>query len=93
MVNMDRIRRLLGSSPPPPRAERIETDDIYPIHKADQIKELRGLLMIWTLKFNDVLDPGLLQTSLTELLEIGDWRKLGGRFRQKVCPITTHLPI
>ncbi|KAE9994086.1 hypothetical protein EG327_001484 [Venturia inaequalis] len=82
---MDRIRRLLGSSPPPPptRAERIETDDVYPIYKADQSKQLRELLMIWTLKFNDVLDPGLLQTSLTELLEIGDWRKLGGRFRQK----------
>ena len=76
--------RLLGASsmksPPPP----IDSDDIYPVHMLDDTKTLRGIVVTWTLRFNDVLDANKLHTSLSSLLEIGDWRKLGGRLRLKV---------
>ncbi|OJJ47737.1 hypothetical protein ASPZODRAFT_15186 [Penicilliopsis zonata CBS 506.65] len=38
--------------------------------------------MSYTLRFNDVLDPEKLHSSLVELLKIGDWKKLGGRLRR-----------
>jgi hypothetical protein len=34
--------------------------------------------------FNDVLDADMLNASLSRLLEIGDWRKLGGRLKRVV---------
>ncbi|TID13819.1 hypothetical protein E6O75_ATG01797 [Venturia nashicola] len=61
----------------------VETDDVYPVHSTDECTQHRGTILVWTLAFNDILDPGLLQKSLTELLNIGDWRKFGGRFRVK----------
>ncbi|KAL0932131.1 BCL5p [Colletotrichum truncatum] len=80
---MEAIRRLVGvpaaRSPPP----RVETDDIYPLHMLDDTKTLRGIVVTWTLRFDDVLDPEKLHKSLIRLLEIGDWRKIGGRLRMK----------
>jgi hypothetical protein len=54
----------------------------------DDTKILRSIIVTWTLRFNDVLDPEKLHSSLASLLEIGDWRKVGGRLRLKVeiCP-------
>ncbi|ATY59998.1 alpha-1,2-mannosidase family [Cordyceps militaris] len=51
--------------------------DVYPVHIFDNLK-LRRIFVARVLHFNDVLDAGKLQSSLTRLLEIGDWRKLGG---------------
>ena len=50
----------------------------------DDTKTLRSIVVTWTLCFNDVLDAGNLHASLSRLLEIGDWRKVGGRLRLKV---------
>ncbi len=50
----------------------------------DDTQALRGIVVTWTLRFNDVLDPEKLHASLSRLLEIGDWRKVGGRLRKKV---------
>src|SRR5688572_24118389 len=78
------LRRLLGMSPirsPPPA---VESDDVYPVHMLDDTKTLRGIVVTWTLRFNDVLDADKLYASLSRLLEIGDWRKVGGRLRLKV---------
>ncbi|KAJ5292011.1 hypothetical protein N7478_001262 [Penicillium angulare] len=58
------------------------TEDIYPVHTLDDIKTLR-MFINWTMCFNDVLDPEKLHNSLSRLLNIGDWRKLGGRLRLK----------
>lgn len=78
------LRRLLGASlarsPPPP----VESDDVYPVHMLDGTKTLRDIVVTWTLCFNDVLDAGKLYASLSKLLEIGDWKKVGGRLRLKV---------
>ena len=81
---MEALRRLLGASParrlPPP----VESDDVYPVHMLDDTKTLRSIVVTWTLCFNDVLDADNLHASLSKLLEIGDWRKVGGRLRLKV---------
>lgn len=74
-------RLLRGSSAPPPV---VETDDIYPVHMLDDTKTLRGIVVTWTLHFNDVLDADKLHDSLSRLLDIGEWRKVGGRLRLKV---------
>jgi hypothetical protein len=86
-LNVDKmaaLRRLLGASParslPPP----VESDDVYPVHMLDDTKTLRDIVVTWTLRFNDVLDADNLYASLSRLLEIGDWRKVGGRLRLKV---------
>ncbi|KIW70220.1 hypothetical protein PV04_02512 [Phialophora macrospora] len=80
---MAALWRLLGTSParsPPPV---VESDDVYPVHMLDDTSTLRGIVVTWTLRFNDVLDADKLSLSLSKLLEIGDWRKVGGRLRLK----------
>ncbi|KAK0615705.1 hypothetical protein B0T17DRAFT_592427 [Bombardia bombarda] len=63
------------------KQKRVPTDDIYPAHLMDDTTTFRNILMGWTLRFNDVLDGDMLHASLSRLLEIGDWKKLGGRIR------------
>lgn len=82
--NMAAVLRLFRPSlakTPPPFAE---SDDVYPVHMLDDTKTLRDIVVTWTLCFNDVLDADNLYASLSKLLEIGDWRKAGGRLRLKV---------
>lgn len=55
-------------------------DDIYPLHALDNNPNWVN----WVMRFNDVLDAQRLNESLSRLLDIGDWRKLGGRIRRKV---------
>jgi hypothetical protein len=81
---MAALRRLFRASParsPPPP---VDSDDVYPVHMLDDTKTLRDIVVTWTLRFNDVLDANNLYASLSRLLEIGDWRKVGGRLRLKV---------
>lgn len=75
------LKRLRGQAPKETLTNSYPDDDVYPVHAFDDTKTLRGILIAWTLCFNDVLDADKLQSSLTELLEIGDWRKLGGRLQ------------
>lgn len=58
-------------------------EHVYPLHVADQFSGLRWIIS-WMMRFNDVLDSRKLESSMANLLEIGDWRKLGGRLRFKV---------
>lgn len=58
-------------------------EEIYPIHTMDDSK-VNHCFVSWTMRFNDVLDPAKLNGALCTLLEIGDWKKLGGRLRFKV---------
>lgn len=65
--------------------KQIPTDDIYfPLHFMDQIALIPISIMNYTFRYEDVLDANKLHDSLTRLLEIGDWRKLGGRLCQDV---------
>ncbi|KAF3760398.1 hypothetical protein M406DRAFT_343506 [Cryphonectria parasitica EP155] len=49
----------------------------------DDTEGTRNYMVAQTMRFNDVLDAEKLHVSLSKLLEIGDWRKLGGRLRFK----------
>lgn len=61
-----------------------EDDEIYPVHFIDQGGIIRQSIINYTFRYHAVLDPGKLRDSLVQLLEIGDWRKLGGRLRLNV---------
>ncbi|KAF4219075.1 hypothetical protein CNMCM5878_003930 [Aspergillus fumigatiaffinis] len=80
MVTVPRLFEGPPARTPPPL---VESDDVYPVHMLDDTKTLRDIVVAWTLRFNDVLDADKLYASLSRLLAIGDWRKLGGRLRLK----------
>lgn len=63
-------------------AEKSTEDYVYPVHLQDV--NFRKLIMVCTLRYDHVLDADKLCHGLTRLLEIGDWRKLGGRLRHSV---------
>jgi hypothetical protein len=76
---MELIRSLWASKPPAPP---LEGDKVYPSHLLDNSKFFDSFLITSTWFYNDVLDSDKLHHSLTRLLETGDWRKLGGRYRR-----------
>lgn len=82
---MESIRRLFGlSTGQDVAAEDQQNDDlVYPMHMLDDTNTLRQIVVTWTWQFNDVLSPDKMHQSLSRLLEIGDWKKLGGRLRLK----------
>lgn len=57
--------------------------DVYPVHTLDCM-QMYQTFVATTMLFNDVLDADMLHASLSRLLEIGDWRKLGGRLKKLV---------
>lgn len=78
------LQYVLGAPPADPAVKAPhsvkEEDEIYPVHTFD---DPGRIVTTWTMRFNDVLDEYSLHESLSKLLEIGDWRKAGGRLRQK----------
>lgn len=81
---MSFLGRMLGLGPSRQQPERVPTDEIVPMHLFDDTSYLRGYTLIWTFKFDDVLDADMLGDSLSELFQTDGWRKLGGRLRKKV---------
>ncbi|KAH6841263.1 hypothetical protein B0T12DRAFT_398622 [Alternaria alternata] len=78
---LDRFKK--QTSPADDAPDPYADDIIYPVHILDDTKTFRSILITWTLVFNDVLNADKLRSSLANLLETGDWRKLGGRLRLK----------
>ncbi|KAH6669906.1 hypothetical protein B0J14DRAFT_619062 [Halenospora varia] len=77
----------------PVQLEIVPTDTIIPLHSKDDTKINRAMVLDLTLRFNDVLDPSKLRDSLARLLEMGHWRKLGGRLRlNKSGKLEYHIP-
>lgn len=75
----------LGSSPQKPQLPQlVETDDIIPVHLFDDSAAARGIVFVWTYKFDDVLDPEKLHAALEKLFTMDGWRRFGGRFRYRV---------
>jgi len=68
----------------PVRPERIATDTILPVHAMDDSMVNKAFVLYLMLRFDDVLDPERLRSSLETLLEHGNWRKLGARLRLNV---------
>jgi hypothetical protein len=82
---MAALLRLITGSPGEKTIPTTHDDDVvYPLHMLDDTPSLRNIVVAWTLRFDDVLDVEKLHESLSRLLEIGEWRMLGGRLRLKV---------
>ncbi|KAI1448577.1 hypothetical protein F5Y02DRAFT_274756 [Annulohypoxylon stygium] len=65
-----------------PRAPpTISSDTIVPLNRFDDAPLTRKVIVEFTMRFDDVLDPEKLRTSLDKLLSRHDWRKLGARLR------------
>ncbi|OOQ85454.1 putative LysR family regulatory protein [Penicillium brasilianum] len=68
-------------------------DTILPFHYWDDDHHTRGLSFDITFRFDDVLEHEKLRISLSRLLEIGDWRKLGARIRRnEKGELEYHVP-
>ncbi|KAG6358382.1 hypothetical protein INS49_014266 [Diaporthe citri] len=79
---IDGVMTMLGWGPTQVEPQRVPTDEVLPVHHFDDNAINRSIILAWTLRFNDVLDADKLHDGLSRLLEIGDWRKLGGRIRK-----------
>lgn len=73
------------------RPARVPTDEVLPVYDFDARPQVRDIIIGWTLRFEDILDADKLHVALSRLLEIGDWKKLGGRLRERVSTRRTRL--
>ncbi|KAF7556434.1 hypothetical protein G7Z17_g1400 [Cylindrodendrum hubeiense] len=90
---MDALRWFFRLQPRWIQPAAVETDDVFPVHFFDDTKTYRSMIVTWTLRFNDALDPEKLHDGLVQLLQIGDWRKLGGRLRLTTDgKLALHVP-
>lgn len=71
----------------PQLPELVETDEIIPVHLFDDTAAARGIVLVWTYKFDNVLDPEKLHAALTQLFQMDGWRKFSGRFRYRVSQV------
>ncbi|EPE27182.1 hypothetical protein GLAREA_03096 [Glarea lozoyensis ATCC 20868] len=63
------------------RPERVATDTVLPLHPMDDTSVNKSFILYLMLRFDDILDPEKLRSSLETLLEHGNWKKLGARLR------------
>ncbi|KAM0519007.1 hypothetical protein ACHAPE_003998 [Trichoderma viride] len=92
---------LLGFGPRRSAPPIVPTDEVAPVHLFDDTDTMRGITMMWTFRFDEVLDADKLGSSLSELFQMEGWRKLGGRLRRRPdgsteihipCPFTEERP-
>lgn len=62
----------------------VPTDTIVPLSAGDDNFVNKSIVMLFMMRFDDVLDPDKLRVSLEKLLERDGWRKLGARLRLNV---------
>ncbi|KIL93918.1 hypothetical protein FAVG1_02480 [Fusarium avenaceum] len=89
----------LSSFPPfkdkeePHMPETVKSDDVIPVHLFDDSAAARGIVLVWTFRFEDILNPQKLCDALSELFGMDGWRRLGGRFRMKPDGgLEIHIP-
>ncbi|KAI0164004.1 hypothetical protein GGR57DRAFT_498096 [Xylariaceae sp. FL1272] len=71
----------------------VATDTVIPLHHMDDNNINRQMVLMFMMRFDDVLDPQLLKTSLEKLLSRDDWRKLGARLRlNENGKLDYHIP-
>lgn len=66
-------------------------DQVYPVHLIDQAAVIRSSIINYVFRYDCVLDADKLHRALSQLIEVGEWRKLGGRLRRNVRPIRCTL--
>jgi hypothetical protein len=57
------------------------TDEVIPINGL--LRYMNGSIEL-AFKFDDVLEPDKLRQSLERLMQIGNWKQVGGRLRRRV---------
>lgn len=82
------LYRLLGYGPKRSSPPTVSTDEIAPLGFWDDTSALRSYTLMWTFKFDDVLDADKLAGSLSELFQMEGWNKLGGRIRLGVSDVS-----
>ena len=58
--------------------------EVVPFRSWDEQDTMQRIVMEFSYRFDDVLDVQKLKSSLERLLEIGEWRSLGARFKKNV---------
>ncbi|KAI1807061.1 hypothetical protein F4811DRAFT_64783 [Daldinia bambusicola] len=83
----------LSSKPAIKSPLTISSDTVVPLHRFDDTPITRNVIVEFTMKFDDVLDPDKLRLSLEKLLTRPDWRKLGARLRLNTDnKLEYHIP-
>ncbi|KAI0508451.1 hypothetical protein F5B22DRAFT_620629 [Xylaria bambusicola] len=83
----------LLSKPKPQAPPAVATDTIVPMHHMDDNNINRSMVVMFMMRFDDVLDPEKLKGSLEKLLSRDDWRKLGTRIRlNEKGKLDCHIP-
>ncbi|KAJ3475672.1 hypothetical protein NLG97_g9380 [Lecanicillium saksenae] len=88
---MNSIANLFGWRRPLSGSLEFTDDLVYPVHLHDA--NFAKLLMACTMRFDGVLDAEKLHSALSRLLEIGDWKKVGGRLRRNPFKVDGRLEI
>ncbi|KAI1491100.1 hypothetical protein F5X96DRAFT_693663 [Biscogniauxia mediterranea] len=87
MVNLFFWKRRRPSPP------KVPTDTVIPLHSFDDRQINRSIQLLFMMRFDDVLDPEKLRSSLEKLLEREGWRKLGARLRRNDdWKLDYHIP-
>src|SRR6478752_3603318 len=63
---------------------KVPTDEVVPVHLFDSISGLQRCILVWMFRFDEILDPEKLHSSLTRVFQRDGWHKLGGRYRRRV---------
>ncbi|KAF5639236.1 hypothetical protein F52700_4088 [Fusarium sp. NRRL 52700] len=74
------ISSLMGA-PKRPQFPTVPTDEVLPMHAFDDTPFMRKSPMLWTIRFDEILDADMLNEALSKLFEMDGWRRLGGRIR------------
>ncbi|KAF5577039.1 lysr family regulatory [Fusarium pseudocircinatum] len=82
-----------SGNPIAPNLGQMSTSDIiFPLHEFDD-SPINRYMQHWTLRFDAALETKKLCVALTHLLNLGDWRKLGGRLQfNKLGKLEIHAP-
>lgn len=85
------LKGLFGGGPRARPSKVDETDEVVPLHLLDDLAGYRNTCVIWTLRFDEVLDADKLKDALWEVFEMDGWRKLGGRLHKTVGVLHLQL--
>ncbi|TLS26740.1 hypothetical protein PpBr36_04172 [Pyricularia pennisetigena] len=75
------------------KLSNMSTEQIIPLHVHDAMPMYTNMVLTVMLKYDRVLDPGILRDAMTELIDREGWRKLGSRLkRNEKGELVYHVP-